>query len=109
MKKSVLITVLVLFIVGKLTAEVRIEPNNPNIMYRGVVEYVDVPSGGRELYRMRQSYIEANYGGYSPKVARNSSGITVAIKTSSPTVTFHLIEREDAGSLYGVHKIIVSV
>jgi hypothetical protein len=69
-----------------------ISPSDQKIRFTGVVEVIDGVSG-MELYRFKKSYIDADWkttgGAWAFKNALTQAGITIQIKTASPTVAFN--------------------
>ncbi len=89
MNKFQLSILFLLLTISQIFSVVAILPDDSNIRYTGVVEKID-GSSGMELYRLKKSYIDMANGGYwSNKNAGTQPGITIEIKTASPTVTFN--------------------
>lgn len=89
--KFTVVLIFSLFLIVPSLGAIVIEPDNERIHVTGVVEKVQ-SAKGLELYRLKKSYIDAPWsvakGGWSGKNAGTQSGITISIKTSSPSVKF---------------------
>lgn len=89
MKFIRVIFIVTCLIFTNIVGAVTLFPDDPNIIYTGVVEKIN-GSSGMELYRLKKSYIDASNGGYwSNKNAGTQPGISIVIKTASPIVRFN--------------------
>lgn len=88
MRLSNLVCVVLLCIVSASFSVVHISPEDPNIQFTGVVEK-ESSAQGMMLYRLKKSYIHDPAADvWGMKQAGCQTGITINIKTKSPTVKF---------------------
>jgi hypothetical protein len=76
------------FVISNSFAVVLISPTDPKIRFNGVIEKID-GSAGTELFRFKKSYIDQGTGAFwSASNAGTQAGMSIQIKTSSPSVHF---------------------